>query len=404
MASPARGRVVTDQRIAVKLSTALAFGPTGIIWAFLPIQLRSLGASFSLISLVAFIPAIETIVLSPVWGGILDSTGKGTRILALSFLVQAAGFSLFPFLTNPAQFVFVVALMGLFSSSFIPIFAALATETSTQYGRAIGEFWTAASLGYASATLIGGILFQFLNPIYLYILGALYGYTGLLVVSFLTKQGLTIVKSVIRPEGYWSLLRQRNVLILCGVSILALVSSSSFNNFFTIYLVDSLSGSRLMAGLAATATTVFGAIAFRIVGPLDDRFGRKPMFLLGAVGYMAYFATIYFVTNTVVVTILWTLPIYPLIQASAAALMSDYTSIADRGKGLGILESAISLGGGLGPLIGGVIADATQLQSVILFAFAAALGSAVLSQLFLREQTQRRQSVNSRPPVPAPIK
>ena len=351
-----------------------------------------------------FIPAIETIVLSPVWGGILDSTGKGTRILALSFLVQAVGFSLFPFLKDPAQFVFMVALMGLFSSSFIPIFAALATETSTQYGRAIGEFWTAASLGYASATLIGGVLFQFLNPIYLYILGALYGYSGLLVVSFLTKQGLTIVKSVIRPEGYWNLLRQRNVLILCGVSILALVSSSSFNNFFTIYLVDSLSGSRLMAGLAATATTVFGAIAFRIVGPLDDRFGRKPMFLLGAVGYMAYFATIYFVTNTLVVTILWTLPIYPLIQASAAALMSDYTSIADRGKGLGILESAISLGGGLGPLIGGVIADATQLQSVILFAFAAALGSAVLSQLFLKEQTQRSQSAHSRPAVPTPIK
>ena len=294
--------------------------------------------------------------------------------------------------------------MGLFSSSFIPIFAALATEKSALYGRAIGEFWTAASLGYASVTLIGGVLFQFVNPIYLYVLGALYGYSGLLVVSFLTKQGLTIVKSVIRPEGYWTLLSQRNVLVLCGVSILALISSSSFNSFFTIYLVDSLSGSRLMAGLAATATTLLGAIAFRIVGPLDDRFGRKPMFLLGAVGYAIYFATIYFVTNTFVVTILWTLPIYPLIQASAAALMSDYTSIADRGKGLGILESAISLGGGLGPLIGGVIADATQLQSVILFAFAAALGSAVLSQIFLREQTQRRQPTDSRSANPAPIK
>jgi len=41
-------------------------------------------------------------------------------------------------------------------------------------------------------------------------------------------------------------------------------------------------------------------------------------------------------------------------------------------------------------LIGGVIADATQLQSVVLFAFGAAIGSAVLSQLFLKEQTQRR--------------
>jgi MFS family permease len=128
------------------------------------------------------------------------------------------------------------------------------------------------------------------------------------------------------------------------------------------------------------------------------------VFLLGAVGYEIYFATIYFVTNTVVVTILWTLPIYPLIQASAAALMSDYTSIADRGKGLGILESAISLGGGLGPLIGGAIADATQLQSVILFALAAAFGSATLSQLFLREQTQHRQPSDFQQANPTPIK
>src|SRR2546425_3111737 len=105
-----------------------------------------------------------------------------------------------------------------------------------------------------------------------------------------------------------------------------------------------------------------------------------------------------------VVTVWRTFPIYPLIRASAAALMSDCMSIGDRGKGVGLLESEISLGGGIGPLIGGVIADATQLQSVILFAFAAALGSATLSQLFLREQTRHRQSSDFRQANPTPIK
>jgi MFS family permease len=108
--------------------------------------------------------------------------------------------------------------------------------------------------------------------------------------------------------------------------------------------------------------------------------------MLGAAGYVAYFTIIYFVTNVVVVTVLWILPIYPLVQSAAAALMSDYTSAADRGKGLGLLESAISLGGGLGPLAGGLIADAAQLQAVIVFSLAIALISVASSQILLKEK------------------
>ena len=108
--------------------------------------------------------------------------------------------------------------------------------------------------------------------------------------------------------------------------------------------------------------------------------------MLGAAGYAAYFAILFFVTNVVVVTVLWILPIYPLVQSSAAALMSDYTSGADRGKGLGLLVSAISLGGGLGPLAGGLIADAAQLQAVIIFSLAVALVSVASSQILLKER------------------
>src|SRR5712664_2736623 len=67
-------------------------------------------------------------------------------------------------------------------------------------------------------------------------------------------------------------------------------------------------------------------------------------------------------------------------------LMSDYTSAADRGKGLGLLESAISLGGGLGPLAGSLIADAAQLQAVIVFSLAIALISVASSQILLKEK------------------
>ena len=375
-----------NQRLTVHVSTGLAFGPIGIIWAFLPIHLRSLGASYLLIALVSLIPAIETIGLSPAWGGILDKTGRGNKILLISLLVQGVGFSVLPFLKTPEEFVLDVSLMGLFSSSFIPVYGAMATLSNRQYGRAIGGFWTAALLGYATATLIGGILYQYESVNSLFLLGAIYGYVGTLVVLFAPRDALTVKRFLDISRGYWGLLKQRNIAILCLLSITVLVSTSAFNSFFTVYLVDVLNGSRLTAGLAATGTTVLGVFAYRIVGPLNDKVGRKPVFMLGAAGYVAYFTIIYFVTNVVVVTVLWILPIYPLVQSAAAALMSDYTSAADRGKGLGLLESAISLGGGLGPLAGGLIADAAQLQAVIVFSLAIALISVASSQILLKEK------------------
>jgi MFS family permease len=237
-------------------------------------------------------------------------------------------------------------------------------------------------------TLLGGVIYQFLPVNYLFLLGAVYGYAGSLVVVLGPRDSLTMPKAPDISEGYWGLLRQRNIAVLCLLSLVALIAASAFNSFFTLYLVDFLGGSRLLAGLAATATTLLGALAYRLVGPLNDTIGRKPVFLLGAVGYTAYFGLLYLVTNVAVVTILWVLPIYPFIQSSAAALISDYTHASDRGKGLGLLESALSLGGGLGPLAGGLIADAFDLQSVILFSLATASAAAVSSQILLRENRE----------------
>jgi len=332
---------------------------------------------------MSLVPAVETIMLSPLWGTMLDRTGNGRRILLVSFIAQAVGFSLLPFLNNPAEYVLVISLVGLFSSSFIPIFAALATVTNPRHGLAIGRFWVAASVGYASVTLVGGLLYQYEPVDYLFLLGTVYGIFGALVISYAPKDALTMTRSVERPRGVRGLLRQRNILVLCILSVAVLISASAFNNFFTVYLVNTLNGSRLTAGFAATATTVLGALAYRYVGPLNDRIGRRPVFVLGAAGYTLYYTVLYFVSNIAIVTVLWVLPIYPLAQSASAALMSDYTTTADRGKGLGLLESALSLGGGLGPLAGGLIADSSQLQSVIVFSLVVAFGTVVSSYALL---------------------
>ncbi len=275
--------------------------------------------------------------------------------------------------------------MGVTGAGFIPVYSAIASLASRQYGREIGGFWAAASLGFGSATLLGGLVYEMLDARYLFALGAVYGYLGVVAVLLLPTQGLSSKRHVEGSRTYTGLLRQRKIFILLGVSLLTLIAASSFNGFFTLYLVN-LGGSRLLVGLAATGTTVLGAIAFKLVGPLNDKIGRKPVFLIGTLSYVAYFVTIYYVTDTTLVTILWVLPIYPLIRSSAAALASDYTSTADRGIVLGLLESSISLGGGLGPLAGGLIADELGLRQVIVFSLGTALLSMILSQILLSER------------------
>ncbi len=203
-----------DRKSSVSLSTLFSFAPVGIIWAFLPVHLYSLNASYTVISLVSLIPAAETILFSPFWGGLLDKTGNGRRIILAALLAETASFSIFPFLSSPVEFVIVVSVMGLFTSSFIPVFSAMATWASGQYGRAIGGFWIAASLGYGASTLLGGIVYEFYGPADLFILGAIFGLAGCLTVVLLDKKALSTTVDVQSSRGYLGLLKQRNILAL----------------------------------------------------------------------------------------------------------------------------------------------------------------------------------------------
>ena len=287
------------------------------------------------------------------------------------------------------QYVSVVVVMGFFSASFVPVYASLATWASQRYGRAIGGFWAFASLGFGIATITGGLLYELYGTTPLFELGALFGYAGVAAVLFTSKETFysPAFNVLMDSQGIGRLLRNRRIAGLCLLSALVIFATSAFNVFFTVYLVNVLRGSKLMAGLAATGTTSLGALAYRLVGPLNDNLGRKPVFLAGALGYVAYFIAIYFIKNIFVVALLWIIPIYPLIQSSAAALVSDYTSTGDRGKGLGLLEAAISIGGGIGPLAGGLIADVSgTLDSVVIFSLAVALVSVPLSRILIRDR------------------
>lgn len=182
-------------------------------------------------------------------------------------------------------------------------------------------------------------------------------------------------------------------------------------NFFLIYLAVFVSvvafsmvfpllplyakhfaASNITIGLLA-ASFAFAQLLFSpFWGILSDRFGRKPIILLGLFGLSLSFLVFAFAAN------LAALFLFRFIQGvfsgatmpSARAYVADVTSKEERVKAMGRIGASLALGVILGPAIGGLLAQ----SSMVLPFFAAALIAAlnfILMFFFLPESLKEKR-------------
>ena len=109
-------------------------------------------------------------------------------------------------------------------------------------------------------------------------------------------------------------------------------------------------------GVIAAVYALSQFVAAPILGALSDRFGRRPVLLLGFCGLALNFFT------TALASSLWMLVASRLLggamQANAAvanAYVADITAPAERAKRFGMLGAMFGIGFILGPVIGGVL-------------------------------------------------
>jgi len=109
------------------------------------------------------------------------------------------------------------------------------------------------------------------------------------------------------------------------------------------------------------------AIASPIWGVLGDRYGRKPMLLRSMIGGAITVGLIFFVRSPTELLIL------RLLQgatsgtvAAATALVAAETPRTRVGWALGVVTSAVALGGAIGPVVGGLAGAAFGLRLVFL--------------------------------------
>ena len=149
----------------------------------------------------------------------------------------------------------------------------------------------------------------------------------------------------------------------------------------------------LWTAASASASGLAMAVASPIWGVLGDRFGRKPMLLRSTLGGAITVGLIFFAQNPAELVVL------RLLQgatsgtvAAATSLVAAETPRSRVGWALGVVTSAVALGGAIGPVIGGLAAEVIGLRLVFLFGGILLLASLLPVVLIVRESPRVRAS------------
>ena len=147
-----------------------------------------------------------------------------------------------------------------------------------------------------------------------------------------------------------------------------------------------------MLGLANGFAALTGLVFTLAAGYGSDRYGRRPIILLGFAAYAIFMIVYIFVVNPWIATILWIIPLYPLVYTASYAAAADLSKVTRRGRAMSTIATANSLGSGIGPIIGGVLIQflIPTLRGNMLFAVVFNTLAFVLV-LFLVPETLRRR-------------
>ena len=133
--------------------------------------------------------------------------------------------------------------------------------------------------------------------------------------------------------------------------------------------VDAIGGTLLQIGIVSSLSAMPRLFSGPITGLLSDRWGRRPMLVLGAVGHGGILVAQFFSTSYAQFALLEALAGVSIAfwTVSSTVLIADLTKIANRGRTVAFRDTAMRLGMLAGPLVGGVIAAQFELRWVFIF-------------------------------------
>ena len=386
----------------------IGFGLVGldrwIIAPLFPFIAQDLGLADGDVGRLAGILGILWGVLAIFSGAVSDKIGH-RKVLIPAILL----FSLLSGVSGMAQgltaLIVIRALMGAMEGTYCPTSFTAVAAASKPHRRGFNQGLQQSGFALLGLALGPIIATQLMGVVpswrWVFWIVAIPGFiVGLLLIAVLREpkdtQAGHLIGATHSGGGWHEVLKTPNILVcmvalLCAMSCVFVLSA-----MVPIYLVNVLNLTPAQMGLVTSAIG-FGGFFGQFGWPgLSDRFGRKPLAILGFIGATAavwWFA----VTGAAIVPLFVALFVCSFFCLGNVALITG--PIATESAPPGLVSSAIGIvvgageifGGGAAPYIAGGVADAFGLPSVLNVALVGvALGIVVC---FLLKETAPSKAV-----------
>ncbi|WP_153124539.1 MFS transporter [Peribacillus tepidiphilus] len=178
----------------------------------------------------------------------------------------------------------------------------------------------------------------------------------------------------------------RGPLVLLSINLFIIMVGIGLVIPILPFYVEMFNADAQILGMLIAVFSIMQFLFAPIWGRLSDRWGRKPMIIIGLIGFAAAEFVFAFASH------LWMLFLSRIfagtfgsaLMPTAMAYVADVTSQENRGKGMGMIGAAMGLGIVIGPGIGGWLAE-FDLSYPFFFAGIAATIAAIVSMLVLPE-------------------
>lgn len=350
-----------------------------LIQGFLPLYIRrSLGEpQFVTVGLVVAVPALGTVIASNFWGGLSDVSGRLKPMILVGLAGYATALVGVALLGQGVAILVCVGFASLFYGTLAPSLKAYMTLTRPKRPEnAIAYILMSQSVGWLVGAFGAGGLLE--GGLATGMRAALWASGGLLAVhavivtfalrDFRRDPGADpgpAPSGAPRARGWLegvladllAIYENPRLLRLCALAFFFVAGNYLMWGFFTVYLVEHLGASIRAVRFALVASSVLGIASFLWVGPLVRRFGGRTVLAIGVTLYAVMYVGFATTRDVRLVSLFYALPLYSLVNVSANTLAAEYSSAAQRGGGLGVLNGTYAMASIVGPVTGGLLAD-----------------------------------------------